>query len=237
MLVPLSWLKDYVEIDLSVAEVDRILTNAGLEVKTVEFIGLPGADLEWDRELIVLCHILQVEQHPNADKLVLATVDYGAAEPEVVVTGAPNLFEFVGQGDIASYGLYSPLALEGAELYDGHKEGNQKTKLKGRPLRGIHNRCMVCSEKELGISEEHDGIILMQKDEWSSAYQSGTPMQDVLGDAVLEIDIIPNIARCASILGVAREYAALTNQPLQPPNFEVVMNGPSFDGKVTITTA
>lgn len=236
MRVPLSWLKDFVTIDRPVTEVDRILTNAGLEVKTIDYIGLPGGDLVWDRDLIVLGHILQVEQHPNADKLVLATVDYGAAEPEVVVTGAPNLFAYLGQGDIRALGLYSPLALEGAELYDGHKEGWQKMKLKGRPLRGIHNRCMVCSEKELGISEEHDGIILIAKDEWSPDYRAGTPLQDVLGDAVLEIDIIPNISRCASMLGVAREYAALTNQPLRLPDYNVVMEGPPVDGTVTLST-
>lgn len=236
MRVPLSWLKDFVTIDRPVTEVDRILTNAGLEVKIIEYIGVPGADLVWDRDLIVLGHILQVEQHPNADKLVLATVAHGADAPEVVVTGAPNLFEFVGQGDISGRGLYSPLALEGAELYDGHKDGRTKMKLKGRPLRGIHNRCMVCSEKELGISDEHEGIILMLKDEWSPAYVAGTPLQDVLGDAVLEIDIIPNIARCTSMIGVAREYAALTNQPLHPPDYRVIMDGPSVAGTVTITT-
>ena len=236
MQVPLSWLKDYVDVDLSVEAVDELLTNAGLEVKTIEYIGIPGADLEWDRELIVLGHILLVEQHPNADKLVLATIDYGADEHEVVVTGAPNLFDFVGQGDISAQQLYSPLALEGATLYDGHKAEKKKTKLKGRPLRGIHNRCMVCSEKELGISEEHEGIIIMQKDEWSPDYVAGTPIQDVLGDAVYEIDIIPNIARCASILGIAREYAALTNQPLRYPNTELIMEGESAEGKVVINT-
>lgn len=236
MQVPLSWLKDYVDVDLSIEAVDELLTNAGLEVKTIEYIGIPGADLEWDRELIVLGHILKVEQHPDADKLVLATVDYGAAEPEVVVTGAPNLFEFVGQGDISAKGFYSALALEGATLYDGHKAEKKKTKLKGRPLRGIFNRCMVCSEKELGISEEHEGIIIMQKDAWAPDYVAGTPVQDVLGDAVYEIDIIPNIARCASILGVAREYAALTNQPLRYPNTDVVMEGPDVAGKVQIKT-
>jgi phenylalanyl-tRNA synthetase beta chain len=236
MRVPLSWLKDFVTIERPVAEVDRILTNAGLEVKTTEYIGVPGADLVWDRDLLVLGHILKVEQHPNADKLVLATVDYGADAPEVVVTGAPNLFEFVGQGDMSARGLYSPLALEGAELYDGHKDGRTKMKLKGRPLRGIHNRCMVCSEKELGISDEHEGIILMVKDEWSPNYVAGTPLQDVLGDAVLEIDIIPNIARCASMIGVAREYAALTDQFMHYPDYEVVMTGLAVADKVIITT-
>ena len=121
MRVPLSWLNEYVKIDQTPEEVDRTLTNAGLEVKTIEYIGLPGAALEWDRNLIVLGHILKVEQHPNADKLVLATVAYGGDEPEVVVTGAPNLFQFVGLGDIRDKQIFSPLALEGATLYDGHK--------------------------------------------------------------------------------------------------------------------
>ena len=76
----------------------------------------------------------------------------------------------------------------------------------------------------------------MVGDKWSPAYRVGTPLQDVLGDAVLEIDIIPNIARCASILGVAREYAALTNQELRPPDYEVVMTGPPVDGRLLITT-
>ncbi len=236
MLVPLSWLSDYVDINLPVAEVDRILTNAGLEVKHRTLFGLPGSDLEWDRDKIVLGHIQYVEQHPDADRLVLASVEYGASEEKVVVTGAPNLFPYVGKGNISMKNLYSPLALEGAMLYDGHKEGRKKSKLKGRPLRGIYNDAMLCSEKELGISDEHEGIIIMAKDAWSPDYKPGTPLQDVLGDAVLEIDIIPNIARCASIVGVAREYAALTNQGLQLPDYEVVMDGEDLGDRVTITT-
>lgn len=236
MRVPLSWLKDYVQINQTVADVDNTLTGAGLEVKTIDYYGIPGADLEWERDKIVLAHILQVEQHPSADRLVLATVAYGADEPEVVVTGAPNLFPYIDQGDIAHLNLYSPLALEGATLYDGHKAELKKTKLKGRELRGIYNRCMLCSEKELGISEEHDGIILMVKDANSPEYQVGMPLQDVLGDAVLEIDIIPNIARCASIVGVAREYAALTGQTLHYPDYNVVMEGQPVNNQVVITT-
>jgi phenylalanyl-tRNA synthetase beta chain len=236
MRVPLSWLKDFVDINQSVKEVDSTLTNAGLEVKTIDYIGIPGAELEWDRNLIVLGHILKVEQHPNADKLVLATVEYGADTPETVVTGAPNLYQYVGMGDISHLQLYSPLALEGAQLYDGHKAEPKKVKLKGRELRGIYNKAMLCSEKELGISDEHEGIIIMQKDEWSPDYVAGTPLQDVLGDAVLEIDIIPNIARCASIVGVAREYAALTNQPLRQPDYNVVIEGEEVPGGVELST-
>jgi phenylalanyl-tRNA synthetase beta chain len=237
MLVPLSWLRDFVDIELPAAEVAELLTNAGLEVKYINFVGLEGADLAWDREKIVLAKLLSVEQHPDAERLVLATVDYGAEEPKTVVTGAPNLFQYVVRGDISDEALYSPLALEGATLYDGHKEGNKKTQLKGRALRGIYNDSMLCSEKELGISDEHEGIILMRKDAWSPDYQVGTSLQDVLGDVVLEIDIIPNIARCASMVGVAREYAALTDQPLRKPDYNVVMEGPPADGLVELTTA
>lgn len=235
MLIPISWLKDYVDITMSAQELADMLTIAGLEVESIDYIGIPGGNdknrLVWDRDRILVGHILKVEPHPNADKLVLATVEYGGDETEITVTGAPNLFPYLGQGDISALNLYSPFAMEGAELYDGHKEGQVKAKLKGRPLRGIHNRCMLCSEKELGFSDNHDGILIMAGD-----YTPGTPLQDVLGDAILSIDIIPNIARCASILGVAREVAALTGQPLRPPSYEVVMDGPPAAGKVVITS-
>lgn len=241
MRVPLSWLRDFVDIDLSVDEVAELLTNAGLEVDKIDRIGLPGAALEWDREKVVLGRILKVEQHPNADRLVLATVDYGAAEPKVVVTGAPNLFAYIGR-DVEALGLFSPYALEGSTLYDGHQPGWVKSKLKGKPLRGIYNDSMLCSEKELGISEEHEGIILMTAADLgrdgseAHPYRPGTALQDVLGDAVLEIAMLPNIARTASILGVARELAALTEKPLRYPDTNVVMEGPPLDDAVIITT-
>lgn len=233
MRVPLSWLKEYVNITLSVAELAEKLTVAGLEVEHIEYIGLPGGDdpdrLVWDRQKLVVGQILQVEQHPDADRLVLATVAYGADQPEVVVTGAPNLFEFVGRGPVG--GLYAPFALEGAVVYDGHQPGRVKMTLKGRKLRGIYNRCMVCSEKELGLSEEHEGIMLLEGN-----YLPGTPLQEVLGDVVLEISILPNMARCASVLGVARELAALTGQKVRPPSLELSQSGPNIDGKVVIST-
>ncbi len=224
MRVPLSWLRDYVQFDLSIDEVAELLTNAGLEVESITRIGLPGAELEWDRERIVLARLLRVEQHPDADRLVLATVDYGAAEPKTVVTGAPNLFPYLGREDLAAEQLYSPLALEGAVLYDGHKDGRVKARLKGRPLRGIYNDAMLCSEKELGISEEHDGVILMSGEGGSQTrpYTAGTPLVDVMGDAVLEIAILPNTARATSMLGVARELAALTGATFRPPSYDVV---------------
>lgn len=235
MQIPLSWLKEYVDLTLSTEELANTLTIAGLEVEHIDYIGIPGGTdknrLIWDREKLILGHILQVTQHPDADKLVLADVEYGADAPKQVVTGAPNLFPYIGQGDISHLNLHSPLALEGVYLYDGHKEGQKKVKLKGRKVRGIFNNAMLCSEKELGLSEEHDGILIL-----SGNYTPGTPLQDIIGDAVYHIDIIPNIARCASIVGVAREVSALTGQKLHLPNYEVTQEGASIEGKVTIST-
>lgn len=235
MRVPLSWLKEYVDVTLPVTELADKLTVAGLEVEQIEYIGLPGGNdperLVWDRDKVVVGQIIEVQRHPAADRLVLATVEYGHPETEVVVTGAPNLFAYVGQGDLRPLHLYSPFALEEATLYDGHQSGRVKMTLKGRQLRGIYNRCMLCSEKELGLSEDHEGILLLD-----GRPTPGTPIQDVLGDVVLDIAIIPNVARCASVVGVAREVAALTGQKLHPPSYEVIQDGPPIDGKVVIST-
>lgn len=232
MQVPLSWLKDYVDIDISPADLAETMTMAGMEVTHMHTIGLPGADLPWERDKLVVGHILKVEQHPDADKLVLATADIGTGEPETVVTGAPNLFPYIGQGDISALGLQSPFVFEGATVYDGHaKEPGKKMTLKGRPIRGIMNRHMLCSEKELGISDEHEGIIIMQTDA-----APGTPLVDVLGDVVLEFDVLPNIARTTSIIGVAREVAALTGKELRLPDYSIDATGPSLKGRLKIET-
>jgi phenylalanyl-tRNA synthetase beta chain len=232
MKVPISWLKDYVDITLPLEELAERLTLAGLEVGGIEYLGIQGADLPWDREKIVVGHILAVKPHPNADRLVLADVDYGAPEIETVVTGAPNLFPYLGQ-DIRYLNLKSPFALEGVTLYDGHKTDGSTMTLKGRPIRGIMNRHMLCSEKELGISDEHEGILILDPDA-----PTGMPLIDYMGTAVLDIDLTPNVARCASIIGVAREVAALTRQTVRYPDYHGLrMDGPSVEGRVVIETA
>ena len=206
MRVPISWLKEYVDITLPIAELVDKLTMAGLEVEHVETIGLPGSELPWDPAKIFVGQLLKVERHPNADKLLLATVEYGAAQPMTVVTGAPN----IQPGDS---GQKVVLALKGARLYDGHKEGRVIMTLKEATLRGIRNDSMVCSEKELGLSDEHEGIIILPEDA-----PVGSPLVDYLGDVVLDIAILPSTIRAASIIGVAREVAALTGQTLCYPS-------------------
>jgi len=198
MRVPLSWLKEFVDISIPVEELAHRLTLAGLEVAAIERIGVEGAELPWDAQKIVVGNILEVRQHPNADRLVLADVDYGAAEPHTVVTGAPNLFPYKGRGRLA-HPLKGVYATEGATLYDGHAEGKVKMVLKGRPVRGIMSDAMLCSEKELGLSAEHEGILLLPDDA-----PTGVPLRDYLGDVVLDIDLTPNLARALSVLGVAR---------------------------------
>jgi phenylalanyl-tRNA synthetase beta chain len=221
MKAPLSWLKDFVDIDISIAQLAHLLTMAGLEVEQIHILGLPMpapgsvdaslSGLEWEREKIVVASISEVMPHPNADRLVLCKLFDGQQE-HIVLTGAPNLYEFKGLGLLAKP-LKVAYAREGAQIYDGHQEGQVLTRLKRATIRGIESYSMVCSEKELGISEEHEGILFLDDDA-----VAGTPLADVLGDAVLDVKLLPSFARCASILGLAREIAAITGKPLKRPD-------------------
>lgn len=229
MKVPLSWLKEFVDIQLPVKDLAHRITMAGLEVSGIRYIGVEGAELPWDRERVLVANVLEVKPHPNADALVLADVDYGADQPHTVVTGAPNLFPYKGKGRL-DHPLKAVFAKEGAKLYDGHKEGWVVTTLKGRPVRGVMSDAMLCSEKELGMSEAHEGIIFLDDD-----MPVGAPLCDVLGDVVLDIDITPNLARCLSIVGIAREVAAITNSFLRIPELHVQMDGPPVEERIRVT--
>ncbi len=241
MLVPISWLRDFVDIDVPVEALAERLTVAGLEVAHLNYIGLPqqtvpglrmprSDHLVWDREKLLLARIVEVRAHPNADRLVLALVDYGGAELEQCVTGAPNLFGYKDQGAIDPP-IWSAFAMEGAEVWDGHSAKPKRMRLKGRELRGIYNKSMVCSEKELGISDEHEGVIVMEHD---ARYVAGAPLADVLGDVVLDIEFTPNLARCFSMIGVAREVAALLGKEMRYPSFDVAADGDPIEGQASI---
>src|SRR5688572_18183921 len=142
MLIPLSWLKDYVDIDIPPELVAAKLTLAGLEVGGMRYIGVPQNQVEgirqpksehlvWDRERLLLGAIREIKTHPNADKLVLAMVDYGGAELEQCVTGAPNLFEYKDKGAI-NPPLWTAFAKEGAEVWDGHSDEPKRMILKSK---------------------------------------------------------------------------------------------------------
>ena len=232
MKLPLSWIKDYVDITISPAELAEKLTFAGLEVEQMQYIGVPRPagsratgetpELAWDRSTLFVGQILEVKPHPNADRLTLAIVDYGHGEPIQVVTGAPNLH-------IGDRGQKVAFALEGARLFDGHKDGWDLMTLKKSKIRGIESGCMVCSEKELALSEDHEGIILLPDDA-----PVGAALVDYLGDIVLDIKINPNMARCASVIGIAREVAALTGKTLRPIPQKVVAKGASIEGQIDV---
>lgn len=241
MLVPVSWLKEFVDIDIPLERLAERLTLAGVEVEHINYIGVPQVEVEgvrwpksehlvWDREKLVLGKIVEVKSHPDAHSLVLALVDYGGDELEQCVTGAPNLFDYQGKGTL-NPPLWTPFAHEGAEVWDGHSDTPKRMTLKGKKLRGIYNKSMVCSEKELGISDSHEGIMLLDNRE---GHAPGTPLQDVLGDVVLDIELTPNLARCFSILGVAREIAALLDKEVKLPSFDVIAEGAPIEGTVTI---
>ncbi len=227
MKIPLSWLKDFIDLDgLSVEDIARKLTLAGMEVDEILYVGLPMPvykegekhefktnGIAWDKDKIVVAEIREVKAHPNADKLTLLDL-YDGQQDQVVLTGAPNIFHLKGTGKLAKP-IKVAYAKEGSVLYDGHAEGQVLMTLKRAKIRGVDSYSMVCSEKELGITEESDGIILLDDDA-----PVGTPLADYIGDAVLDISILPNMARNANVIGIARELAALTGRELRITNYE-----------------
>ena len=237
MKVLYSWLKDYVDLDLSIIELARLLTRTGMEVEQVTVVGMemPQMErrefkmkgLEWPRDKFIVGRVDEVMPHPDADRLVLCRLFDGQQE-QIVLTGAPDLYPYKGIGPLDKP-IMVAYALEGAVLYDGHKPGQELTKLKRAKIRGVESYSMVCSEKELGISEEHEGIIHLDDDA-----VAGTPLMDYMGDAVFEFEILPNMIRNASVLGVAREVAAVLGKPLRKPQVKTKATGPSIEGKAKI---
>lgn len=210
MKIPISWLREYVDFPPPVEEVARRITVAGLEVKRVERTG-EG----WGRVYVGL--VERVQRHPYADKLVLATVGYGPGEL-TVVTGAPNIVE----------GQKVALALEGAVLWDAYSETPRKQKLKSSKIRGVRSEGMVCSERELGLSEEHEGILVLDANA-----PVGAPLSEYLGESVLDLELTPNFAYANSVIGLAREVAVITGGALQRPRaFRLPEGAPSVHVEV-----
>jgi len=214
MNVPYKWLRDYVPTDLPPKELARRMTMAGLEAEKVEETGAL-----WDKVYVGL--VTKVEPHPDADRLVLVDVDAGEHSLRVV-TGAPNIAE----------GQKVALANAGARLVDAYADEYKLKTLKPGMIRGIKSEGMVCSEKELGISEEHEGILVLPDDA-----PVGVPLADYLGDSVIEFEITPNLVHAFSILGIAREAGAITDLPVTQP--EVATLGPALavDSLVTVEDA
>ena len=180
------------DFDIPAEDIAHGLTMAGLEVGDVITLG------GWENCSVGF--VERVERHPNADRLVLCTVDVGEDAPHQVVCGAPN----VAQGQKIAF------AQVGASLIDARN--GKLSKLKPAKIRGVVSRGMVCSERELGLGEDHDGILVLPSDA-----PLGMALDDYLGDTILDLEPTPNRSDWLSVLGVAYEVAALTGNRVRPP--------------------
>jgi len=191
MLVSLEWLREYVDFDLTPEQLADKLTMVGLEVKEITSTSTKGL------EKVVVGKIVELSQHPNADKLSLCEVNVGADKNLFIVCGAPNARE----------GMLSPLAVIGAELPNGMT-------ISPVTIRGVKSYGMLCSEKELNLGNDASGIM-----DLSPELIPGTPLTEALGldDIVIDIELTPNRSDCLSIIGIAREVSAITGKPLKKP--------------------
>jgi phenylalanyl-tRNA synthetase beta chain len=195
MQFPESWLRTLVNPPIATDELAHRLTMAGLEVEDT----VPAAPAFTG---VVVAHIVEIAPHPDADKLRVCQVDDGSGERLQIVCGAPN----------AAAGLKVPLARVGAELPGGMKIGVAK-------MRGVQSSGMLCSARELGLSQDHAGLLELPAD-----MTPGMSIREALDldDTLFTLKMTPNRADCLSILGVAREVAALTGAPLSVPTAAAV---------------
>ena len=228
MRISINWLKELVDYDLPTPELAQRLNGAGLEVAQIDVYGSPtlaaGVDLpenQLDWNGIVIGRILEVKAHPNADRLRIAIVDYGQG-PKQSVTGAPNI-------DVGSADQKVVVATAGTRIVNAY--GNDPATLKVRPakLRGERSEIVLCSEKELNISDEHEGILLLDDDA-----PVGAALSEVLGDVVIEVELTPNLARCLNMVGIAREVAALAGGTLKVENSDWVDEGDPIKSEIDV---
>ncbi len=197
MRVSLEWLAEYVDLVKSPQELADLLTGSGTAVDGIEVLG-------GEYEAFIVGRVVDVSSHPGADRLTVCRVDLGG-EVADIVCGAPNV----------RVGAVSPVALPGAKLPDG-------SVISETSIRGVTSRGMLLSERELGISEEAAGIMLLEE-----GAQAGDKLVDALGmrDTVLELEITPNRPDCLSMMGIAREVAALTGEKTRWPRCELREEG------------
>ena len=198
MKIAESWLREWVDPDFTTEELAHQLTMLGHEVDGVESQGEGIAD-------VVIAEVVAAEKHPDADKLTLCKVDDGSGEIVDVVCGAPNVVA----------GMKTPLAKPGVKLPNGMK-------LRKAKIRGIVSNGMLCSAVELGLGDESDGIMHLPDDA-----KSGTALVDFLQlpDAAIDLELTPNRGDCFSVIGIARDVAALTGSDLKAIGIDVVDAG------------
>ncbi len=212
MQIPLSWLREYVDVDLPPHELAHRLTMAGVEVGEVTELG------GWEN--CCVGEVLSVSPHPDADSLQLCRVNPGDGAEMEVVCGAPNV----------AVGQKICFARVGANLYNTHS-GKHET-LKAARIRGVVSEGMICSELELGLGDAHEGIVVLPEDA-----PLGKPLDDYLGDTILDLEITPNRLDCFSILGVAHEIGALTGKKVRVPEVSYSENGPPIAEQAKVSVA
>jgi len=205
--VPYTWLLEFIELTAPLEEVAERLSLCALEVDSIE---RPAAALDG----VIVGRLLEVEKHPNADKLTVCQVDLGTDTPQTIVCGARNHRE----------GDYVAVATPNTKLPNG-------LTIKRSKIRDVVSDGMLCSLSELGFEGEYDGILILQGEP-----VLGSPVARALGleEAILEIDILPDRGDCASVLGIAREFGALYALEVRSPNCEVQEEGPAANGEVTV---
>ena len=201
MQFPESWLREFCNPPLSTAELAETLTMAGLEVEAMDPVAPPFSQ-------VVVAQVLAVERHPNADRLNVCQVDAGGGTTLAVVCGAPNVRP----------GIKVPCALVGAELPPA-EAGGAPFSIKLGQLRGVESQGMLCSARELKLSEDHGGLMILADDA-----PVGQSLREHLrlDDTLFTLKLTPNLAHCLSVYGVARELSALTGAPLKRPTFAPV---------------
>ncbi len=208
MRVPLSWLREYVDVDLEPDKLAERLTLLGMEVKGIERWG-------GDWRNVVVGELLSVEKHPNADRLSLTSVRVGrdgAGEALSIVCGATNI----------AAGQRVPVALPGAVL-PGDRRIERTEKM------GVVSNGMLCSGDELNLTGDADGILILPPDA-----PIGVPLADLYGDVVLDVDVKPNRGDALSLIGLAREVAAVTGSPLRWPDTDPPEDGRDVEGLLDV---
>ena len=200
MQFPESWLREYCDPPISTAELSDLLTMAGMEVEETRPAAPPFSG-------VVVAKVLTVTQHPNADRLNVCEVDAGTGTTLQIVCGAPNV----------RAGIRVPCALVGAQLPPG--EDGKPFVIKLGKLRGVESQGMLCSARELKLSEDHGGLLVLDE---SAAVGVDIRRQLALDDTIFTLKLTPNLAHCLSVYGIARELSALTGAPLKVPAFPPV---------------
>jgi phenylalanyl-tRNA synthetase beta chain len=199
MQFPESWLREFCDPPIGTAELAERLTMAGLEVEAMQPVAPPFRG-------VVVAKVLAVEPHPNADRLRVCSVDVGTGQPLSIVCGAPNVCA----------GMKAPCALVGAELPPAKEGASEPFRIEIGKIRGVESRGMLCSARELKLSDDHEGLLVLDDDA-----RVGVDVREQLrlDDTIFTLKLTPNLGHALSVFGVAREVAAITGAPLRAPKF------------------